>query len=128
MSFADVVPVPVRNHYRHITLHHCLTTQPGIQLKIGCLFHPIDLIIFNLRKIVHALFDDHVTGGARAASSTRVFQMEAIVHRDIEQRFGEPVALVGQFARFKFKRLVSGQKSHLGHIFDCSDVAYSNRI
>jgi hypothetical protein len=115
VPLTDVIPVPFRYHHRYVALHHSLASQPGIQLKIGSLLHAVDLIVINLRKIVHALFHNHMAGGAGAASAAGMFQVEPVVHRDIEQRTGEPVAFIGQFALFEFKRLVGGQKSYLGH-------------
>ena len=44
-----------------------------------------------------------------------MFQMKTEIHRDIQQRFRQAVPLVGQLARFKFKRLIRGEESYLGH-------------
>jgi len=106
MAFADVVPVPRRNGYRHVALHDCLTTQPRIELEVGSLFDPVKLVVVHLGKIVDTLFHDHVASGAGATASAGVFQMKAEIHSDIEQRLRLAVTLIRQLAGFKLEGLV----------------------
>jgi hypothetical protein len=43
--------------------------------------------------------------------------VEAIIHRDIQQRFWFAVIFVGQFPRLKFERLISGEERNSRHCF-----------
>ena len=108
MAFADVIPVPRGNAYRHVALNNRLTAQTRIQLEIGSLFDAVELIVIHLGKIADALFHNHMARGAGAAASARVFQMEAEIHSDVEQRFGLAMILVRQLAGFKLERFVGG--------------------
>ena len=94
MSFAYVIPVPVRNQHSNITLYDRLASQAGRELKIRGLFHSIDFIVFHFGQIRLALFHDHMASGAGAASAACMLQVKAEIHRDIEQRLRTPMSLV----------------------------------
>ena len=115
MAFADVVPVPLRNIHHHIALDHRLASKARMQLIIGRLLHAVQLIVFHLGKIGVSLFDHHMTGRTRTTSAARVLQMEAEIHRDIQQRFGLAMTFVGQFSGLKFECLTGWQEGHFRH-------------
>ena len=106
MPFADVIPIPRRNVHHHIALHYRLTSQAGIQLVIGSLFHAVELVVIHLGKIIDALFHDDMAGGAGATASASVFEMKAEIHSDVEQRLGLAVILVRQLAGFKLNAAI----------------------
>ena len=120
VTFADVVPVPFRNVHGHITLHDGLAAKAGVQLEIRSLFDPVHFIFFHLRQVIDAFLCNHMTGGAGAASATGMLQVEAEVHRHIEQGTRLPMFFIGQFTFFILERHVSGEESYLGHSFNCS--------
>ena len=108
MPLAYVVPVPVRNVNRDISLNHRLASQARIQLKIRRLLHAVHLVVFHLRQIIHAVLHDHMAGGAGAASATGMFEMKTEVHRHIEQRARQAMTLVRQFGRIELKDFIGG--------------------
>ena len=83
---------------RDIALHDGLTAQTRIQLKIGSLLDPVELIVIHLREVVYSLFHHNMAGSAGATAATCVFQVKAEIHGDIEQRFGLAVTLIRQLA------------------------------
>jgi hypothetical protein len=56
-----------------------------------------------------------VARGACATAATGMFQMDAEVHGDVEERLGFAVIIVRQFAQFKLYSLVFGQECHSWH-------------
>jgi len=122
VSFTDIVPVPIRNGDDDIAFHYGLATEPGIELEISGLLDAVHFVVFHFGKIFHALFHDDVTGGAGAASSAGVLEVEVVVHGDIEKGFRLAVFFVGQLAGFEFESLSRGEKGYLGHLSDCSGL------
>ena len=62
----------------------------------------------------------HVAGGAGAASAAGVFELDAEVHRDVENRFGLAVLVVGKLSGLELDRLADIGERNLGHNFHCS--------
>src|SRR5665213_2349212 len=115
VALADVIAVPIGNMDRYIAFHYRLATQSGVQLEVGRLFHAIHLVVVHFGEVVHSLLHNYVARSAGAASPAGVFQMESVVHRDIEQRFRTPVILIGQLAGLELENFSRGEKSNLGH-------------
>ena len=104
-ALADVVAIPGGDLDGHIALHHCLACQARMQGQAGSLIHPVQLIVIRLGKIGVAAFHNHVAGGAGAASSTGVFQLNSEIQRDVQNRLGLTVFVVREFPVFKLDRL-----------------------
>ena len=101
---------------RNIPLNHGLASQPRVQLKIRSLFYPVQLVVFHLRKIFHALFHHDVASGAGAASPAGVFQMKSEVHRHIEQGARPAMPFIGQLTGLELECFIGGEKRYLRHI------------
>jgi hypothetical protein len=57
-----------------------------------------------------------------------MFQVEAEVHRDIQQGTGQTVAFIGQLAFFVLERFVGGEKGYLGHFSHCTGLAFEGSL
>jgi DMSO/TMAO reductase YedYZ molybdopterin-dependent catalytic subunit len=114
-ALADVVAVPAGNLDDHIALHHRLAAKPGMQRQPWRHVETVLLVVIHLGKIVVALLDDDVAGCARTASAAGVFQMDAAVLRNVEQRFRLSVPFIRQFAGFELERDVVGKERNLWH-------------
>ena len=99
-----------------------------MQLIVGRLFHAVGFVVIHLREIVPAGFYYNVAGGAGAASAARMFEMKTEIHRDIEQRTGFSVVLIGQLARFKLKGLIRWQEGNFWHLHDYSGRTTENPV
>jgi len=115
MPFADVVTVPIRNMNRHIALYHGLAPQARRELVVGRLFDPIKLVIFHFGEVFRPLLYHHMARGACAASAARMLQMEAEIHRNIQQGLRTPVFFIRQFPILELERLVRGKESNFWH-------------
>jgi hypothetical protein len=85
MPFAHVIPVPLGNRHHHVTLHHRLTPKPRMELVIRRLLHAVEFVVFHLGKIQAALFDNHVAGGAGAASTAGMLEVKTEIHGNVQQ-------------------------------------------
>lgn len=86
-----------------------------MELVVGRLLHPVEFVVLHPGKIRSALFHDDMAGCARAASAAGVFQMEAEVHCDIEQRFGFSMAFIRQVATIELECLFCWQERNFRH-------------
>ena len=109
-AFADKVPVPVRDVNGDVAFHHGLASEARVELIVGSLLHAIEFVIVHLGKIRCALLYNHMTGCAGAVPTTRVFEMKAVVHRHIEQRFGLAMTFIGKLTFFELEGFIGGQK------------------
>lgn len=75
----------------------------------------IQFVIIGGRKIVVPGFHDHVASRARTASAASVFDMNAEIHRDIENRFGFSMFVIRKLAVFEFHGLIQIDESNFGH-------------
>jgi hypothetical protein len=64
---------------------------------------------------VLTLLDQDVARGACATAATGMFQMDAEVHGDVEERLGFAVIVIRQFAQFELYCFVLGQECHFRH-------------
>jgi hypothetical protein len=120
VAFADVVPVPFRNGYGNIALNDGLTSEAGMELVIGRLFHAVEFIVLHLGQVGVAFLDYNVAGCASTASATCMFEMEPEVHRDIQQRFRFAMSFIRQFTRFELERLTCWKECNSRHFRDYS--------
>ena len=95
MPFADIIPVPVRNMHGDVPFNDGLATQPRRQLVVGGLFDAIHLVVIHLGQAAGSLLHHHVASRTGATSAAGVFQMEAKIHRYVEQRFRLPMSFIG---------------------------------
>jgi len=65
---------------------------------------------------VVAIFDYNVTGGAGAVSAAGVFQMNAKVECNVEQRSGFSVPFIRQFAGLELHGSAHRQERHFRHV------------
>lgn len=93
-AFADVVPVPGRYLHFHVALHDTLAAQARTQRQARGHVQPVGLVVIQLGKIFHALRHDDVTCRTGAVASAGVFEMDAVVQADIEDRFRLAVLLI----------------------------------
>lgn len=115
MAFTHVIPVPFGNVHSHVALHNRLASQPGMKLIIGRLFHPVEFIVVHFGKVRIAFLYHHMARRTRAASAAGVFQMEADVHRDIEQRFRFSMPFVRQLALLELECLACWKEGNSRH-------------
>ncbi len=112
-AFTDVVAVPGRDLDFDVALNHTLAAQARFQREPGGHVQAVGFLIGHLRKVLHALVNDHVAGGAGAVAAAGVFQVDSEVQADVQDRFGEPVFLIWQLARFELHGLpVDGELRH----------------
>jgi hypothetical protein len=87
-----------------------------VRRQIGGHVHAIELIVVGLSQIgVHLIFDDNMAGGTGAISATGVFQMNAEIQRDVEQRFRLSMAFIRQLAGLEFNRFADREEGNLRH-------------
>ena len=77
----------------------------------------IKLVVVSFGQIRIAAFYDHVAGGAGAATAAGVFELNAEVQRDIEDRLRLAVLVVRKLAVLELDGLVEIGECHLRHIF-----------
>ena len=116
MPFADVIPVPLWNRHRYVALYNCLASKPRMELIPRGLLHAVEFVILHFGKIVVAFLHHHVAGGAGAASSAGMFEVQAEVHRDIKQGFRLSMPFVRQLVFFKFERLTRWKERNFRHL------------
>src|SRR5580704_6178451 len=82
---------------------------------IGGLLHAVELVVVHLGKIIVAFLHHHMARRAGATAAAGVFQMEADVHRDIEQRFRLPIPFIRQLALFELECLTRWKERNSRH-------------
>ena len=92
-----------------------------MQRQVGRGIQLVEFVIVGFRQVGVTRSDDHMAGSASATAATGMFQMDAEVHGDVQQRLGFPVILKRQLPVFKFDRLVAFcseiRKCNLRHDF-----------
>jgi hypothetical protein len=86
-----------------------------MQAQIGCGVQPVLFLFCHFRQILLSLLHPYVAGGAGAASSTCVFEVESEVQSDIEKRFGSSMFAVGKAAGLELDGLAVIDKGDLRH-------------
>jgi len=94
-AFADEIPIPVRDVNRDVAFHHGLAPEARVELIVGRLLYAIQFVVIHFGETRRALLYHDMAGCAGAVSTTRMLEMQAIVHRHIEQRFRLAMALIG---------------------------------
>lgn len=85
VAFADVITIPVGNKDSNVAFDDGLATEAGVELEIGGLLDAVEFVVVHFREVFGARFDDHVAGGACAASAAGMFEVEIKIHRHIKQ-------------------------------------------
>ena len=99
-----------------------------MERQTGSLIEPVEFVfVGGVRIQVRVAFlHDYMAGGAGAASSARVFDMNAEIDGHIQQGFGLAMFVVGKFSGLKFDSLPLRQKRYFGHnpIVACHPLSY----
>lgn len=114
-AFGYIISIPSRNFHGDVALHHGLAPETGVQCQTGGHLDAVGFIVFHFRKICVTRFHDHVARGTGATPAASVFELKAVVQRNIQKRTAEAMFGVGHAFRVVVDRDVLGKKGNFGH-------------
>src|ERR1700722_1279683 len=118
LALGDIVAIPLRDLDYVIARpgDYRLAAQAGVQLQIRRHIQSIQLIVIRRRKLVAAILNPQVTGGASAGTATGVVEKNIEMLCHIEKGHRLSMMTVGQGSVLKFNRAALGEKCYANHI------------
>jgi hypothetical protein len=73
------------DHYNHLAIiYDCLTAEPRSRSQSWSLVQKIVLSLTVLREVLHAAFDDDMTGRTGTVSSTGMLKIDAVTKHHVK--------------------------------------------
>ena len=101
-AFTYVVAIPGWDFHFHIALHDALAAEARAQRQARRHVEPVSLVVVHLRKILHTLRHDDVACRTGAVATASVFQVNAVVQADIQDRLRFAVLLIRKLSLLEF--------------------------